>query len=97
MIVIQYGGYFCGPKIRSVRVPIYHSFVAICYQLIDRRKYLPRDRLGLRDFSRIQEGVCSTTKRSPNIEGDDEFPRRARVKGAACIHDGSQRKATDEV
>ena len=88
MIIIQYGGNFCGPKVRSVEVPISLRH----YVLRNQRSVenLPRDKLGLRDFSGVQQGIRSATERSANIESDYKFPRKAGVWGAGHIHSGGQ-------
>jgi len=64
-----------------------------CYLVGNRRGYLPRDGLDLRDFTRIQQRVSGATVRGPDIESDDKLSRKARVTGADCLHDGSQRRA----
>jgi len=56
---------------------------------------LPCNGSDLRDFARIQKGICGTAEGSPDIEGDDELPRGAGVPGTHCVHDGSESKATD--
>ena len=75
----------------------YPLLVTIHYSVRNRKKYLPRNRLDLRDFSGIQQGIRGTTERSPNVESDDEFSRKASVTGAGCFHNGSRRKAIDKV
>ena len=67
-----------------------------CYHIKYRGKHSPCNRSDLRNFARIQKRVCGTAEGSPDIEGDDEFSREARVTGACCIHDGSE-QATDRV
>jgi hypothetical protein len=42
------------------------------------------------DPADLWQGICSTTKRNPDIESGDEFSRRARVMSAGNIHDRSE-------
>lgn len=55
---------------------------------------MPRNKLDVRDFARLQQDICGAAERCPDIESDDEFARSARVTVAGYIHNGSQRKAT---
>ena len=43
---------------------------------------LLRDRIDLRDFSRVQECICGTTERGTDIESEDKFSRGAGVRCA---------------
>ena len=57
---------------------------------------MPRDGLDLRNFARVQEGIRGTAERSADIEGDDKFPRGARVRGTSNVQwHGGRRKITD--
>ena len=58
---------------------------------------MPCDGSDLRDLSRIQERICGTAERGPDIERDDEFSRRASVPGARYIHGGCGGKAIARV
>ena len=57
---------------------------------------MPRDGLDSRDFAGVQEGIRGTAERSADIEGNDKFPRGARVTGASNVH-GGRKKITDEL
>ena len=57
---------------------------------------MPRDGLDSRDFTGVQEGIRGTAERSADIEGNDKFPRGARVTGASNVH-GERKKITDEL
>jgi len=59
-----------------------------------RRRDLPCNRLDLRDFSRVQQDIRSTTERSPDIQSNDELSRKAGIRGAGYIHNGSRGKVT---
>jgi hypothetical protein len=67
------------------------SYLLLLVTRRERRKRLLCNRSDLRDFSRIQERICGTAECGPDIEGDDELSRGARVTGAGCIHDRSKR------
>ena len=58
------------------------------------RGCLPCDGFDLRDFAGIQQCICGTAERGPDVESDDKFSRGARVDGVACFHDGGRREAT---
>ena len=59
------------------------------------QEYMPRDGLDSRDFTRVQEGIRGTAERSANIEGNNKFPRGARVRGTSNVHGGRRKKITD--
>ena len=86
-------GTFADPRFGVFR---YLSLIHYRWYLVgDRRRSLPCDGLDLRYFARIQQCVSGATVSGPDIESDDKLSRKARVTGADCLHDGSQRRAMD--
>ena len=51
----------------------YLPFVTVRHWTRDGRRYSPCDRLDLRDFAGIQQGVCGAAERGPDIESDNEL------------------------